>query len=97
MGTYFKRSNITTGDDRSHNLPGSKFPTEQSKLTEVSAKTSLGRHLILLRYGDHTLGIQIKGLETTALVFASLHLFCFFDIDKSCDIIDVLSKMTFLG
>ena len=37
---------------------------------DIGKRTSLGCHLISFRYGDHTFGFQMKGLETTSLVFA---------------------------
>ena len=47
-------------------------------------KTNLGCHLVSFRDGDHTLGFQIKGRETIALVFAHPHVFFFFfNIDKT--------------
>ena len=52
---------------------------------DIDKKSSLGCRLVLFRYGDHTLGFQIKGRETIALVFAQPHIFFafFFAIDKT--------------
>ena len=61
-------------------------------------KTNLGCHLVSFRDGDHTLGFQIKGRETIALVFAHPHVFFFFSIlTKLRDKINVLSKITHFG
>ena len=44
---------------------------------DAGKKTSLGCHLISFRYGYHTLGFQIEGRETIALVFAQPPSFLF--------------------
>ena len=50
---------------------------------DVGQKPSLGCHLVSFRYGDHTLGFQIKAREKIALVFAQPNFFRFFNIDKT--------------
>ena len=45
---------------------------------DIGKKPSLGCHLLSFQYGDHTLGFQIKGRETIALVFTQPLFFSFF-------------------
>ena len=49
---------------------------------DIGKKTNLGCHLVSFPYGDHTIGFQIKGRETIALVFAQPVFFFFVNVDK---------------
>ena len=65
---------------------------------DIGKKPSLGCHLVSFRYGDHTLGFQIEGRETIALVFAQIPFFFVFSVlTKPRDRINVVSKMTHFG
>ena len=74
MGTYF-RSQILRRE-----TTGLMFPIERIIKTErdIGKKLSLGCYLVSFRYGDHTVGFQIKGRETIALLVFQPHFFLFF-------------------
>ena len=99
-GYIFQRWNITTGNDRSQNLPGSKcfrFKKNQNG-RDIVKKTSVGRHWISFRHGDHRVGFQMNGLETIALVFAQPPFFLFFQYWPNLEIKTMLCpKLHILG